>query len=236
MDGRKGFILSWNKEHREIHEEALCHFLNPSKRGTKFEYKPKRKLPPRPEPVKTERTQQSERDSSSEPRRTEPANHSSAMMKACSDPLQQAEQDSYLGRTTSHIPSSELKSSSSGAVRNVGVSSHKGTSSGLSETQRKSVDLVILGCHISDESIRITEKVFHSLRSSLHIGSYITKKCSPVDAKVCLEENVARFCVLLADAATVTDAYATLAARRREYEDLLQTAASRVGEMVFVCY
>lgn len=52
MDGRKGFILSWNKEHREIHEEALRHFLDPSKRGTKFEYK--RNLPSRPETEKTQ--------------------------------------------------------------------------------------------------------------------------------------------------------------------------------------
>ena len=175
MDGRKGFILSWNKEHREIHEEVLRHFLDPSKRGTKFEYKPKlssrpeiekkegcqqskrdsfldpskretkfeykpeRRLPPPPEPEKKERTQQSERDSFSEPSRTESAKLSSVMMKARSDPLQQAEQDSSLGRTTSHISSSELRSSSSGALRNVVVSSHKGTSSGLPETQRNSI-------------------------------------------------------------------------------------------------
>ena len=34
-----------------------------SERGTKFEYTPKRELPPRPEPEKTERTQQSNRGS-----------------------------------------------------------------------------------------------------------------------------------------------------------------------------
>ena len=139
MDGRKGFILSWNKEHREIHEEVLRHFLDPSKRGTKFEYKPKRKLPPRPEPVKTERTQQSERESFSETSRTESRKLSSGKMKARSDPLQQAGKDNSLGRATSHISSSELRSSSSGAVSNVGVSSLEGTCSGLSETQPKSM-------------------------------------------------------------------------------------------------
>ena len=139
MDGRKGFILSWNKEHRQIHEEALCHFLDPSKRGTKFEYKPKRKLPPPPEPEKTERTQQPEPASFYETSRTESTKISPAMTKAPSNPLQQAEQDSSLGRTTRHISSSELRSSSSGAVQNVGVSSHMGTSSGLPETQRKSI-------------------------------------------------------------------------------------------------
>ena len=98
------------------------------------------------------------------------------------------------------------------------------------------VDLVVLGCHISKESIHITEEVFLSLSSSLDIKSHMAKNCSPVEAKVFLEENVARFCVLLADAETVNDAYTALPARKREYEDLFQTAARRVGEMVFVFY
>ena len=46
LDGRKRFIFSWNKKHREIHEEALVHFFE--KKGQKFEYQPKRKLLPRP--------------------------------------------------------------------------------------------------------------------------------------------------------------------------------------------
>ena len=100
----------------------------------------------------------------------------------------------------------------------------------------KFVDLVVLGCHISEESIHITEEVFLSLSSSLHIESHISKNCSPVEAKVFLEENEARFCVLLADAETVNDAYTALPHRKREYEDLFQTAARRVGEMVFVFY
>ena len=36
MDGSKGFIFSWNKAHRVIHEEALKHFLDPSKKDHKF--------------------------------------------------------------------------------------------------------------------------------------------------------------------------------------------------------
>ena len=96
-------------------------------------------------------------------------------------------------------------------------------------------DLVILGCHLSEESIHITKEVFLNLSSSLHIESHISKNCSPVEAKVCLEKNVARFCVLLADAETVNDAYTTLPKRRKEFEDLLKTAANRAGKMVFVC-
>ena len=96
--------------------------------------------------------------------------------------------------------------------------------------------MVILGCNISEETTHITEEVFLSLSSSLHIKSQISQNCTPVEAKACLEKNVARFCVLIADAETVNDAYANLKDRKREYEDLLKTAASRVGEMVFVCY
>ena len=43
LDGSKSFIFSWNKKHREIHEEALLHFFDPSKKGQKFEYQPKPK-------------------------------------------------------------------------------------------------------------------------------------------------------------------------------------------------
>ena len=43
LDGRSSFIFSWNKQHREIHEEALLHFFDPSKKGQKFEYQPKPK-------------------------------------------------------------------------------------------------------------------------------------------------------------------------------------------------
>ena len=43
IDGRESFIFSWNQEHREIHEEALVHFLDQRKRGEEFEYQPKGK-------------------------------------------------------------------------------------------------------------------------------------------------------------------------------------------------
>jgi len=43
LDGRRSFIFSWNKQHREIHEEALLHYFDPSKKGQKFEHQPKPK-------------------------------------------------------------------------------------------------------------------------------------------------------------------------------------------------
>lgn len=35
-DGRKSLVFSWNQKHRSIHEEALLHFFDPSKAGSKF--------------------------------------------------------------------------------------------------------------------------------------------------------------------------------------------------------
>ena len=43
LDGRKSFIFSWDTKHRPIHEEALRHYLDPSKKGFKFAYTPKPK-------------------------------------------------------------------------------------------------------------------------------------------------------------------------------------------------
>ena len=50
LDGRRSFIFSWNKQHREIHEEALLHYFDSSKKGQKFERQPKPKPVPLPEP------------------------------------------------------------------------------------------------------------------------------------------------------------------------------------------
>jgi len=51
IDGRRSFIFSWNKQHHEIHEEALLHYFDPSKKGQKFEHQPKLKPVPLPEPA-----------------------------------------------------------------------------------------------------------------------------------------------------------------------------------------
>ena len=40
MDGRKSFVFSSNKNHRVIHEEALLHYFDPSKKGQKFDFQP----------------------------------------------------------------------------------------------------------------------------------------------------------------------------------------------------
>ena len=50
MDGTKGFIFSWDKKHRVIHEEALLHFLDSKRKGQKFSYE----IKPQVEPVQSE--------------------------------------------------------------------------------------------------------------------------------------------------------------------------------------
>ena len=72
MDGRKSFIFSWNQKHRDIHEEALRHFFDSRKKGQKFEYQLKRRLPPKPStpPLKAPDKGQSSRIHSALPERT----------------------------------------------------------------------------------------------------------------------------------------------------------------------
>ena len=50
LDGRQSFIFSWDEKHRMIHEEAMRHFLDPGKRGSKFEYTPPMSSPKPIEP------------------------------------------------------------------------------------------------------------------------------------------------------------------------------------------
>ena len=54
VDGRKSFIFSWNKKHRPVHEEALLHYFDSSKKGQKFVYKPKLQPLPESDEAKTD--------------------------------------------------------------------------------------------------------------------------------------------------------------------------------------
>ena len=48
LDGSRSFTFSWNEAHREIHEEALKHYLDPSKKEQKFQYVPKPRAETKP--------------------------------------------------------------------------------------------------------------------------------------------------------------------------------------------
>ena len=94
------------------------------------------------------------------------------------------------------------------------------------------VDLAVFGCNVLEKSMQVFKEVLGRLRSQLHISSQIIENYSPVKVRSCLEEKAARICLLLVDAATVSDAYSYLPERRVEYEDLLKTAVDTVGKSV----
>ena len=74
--------------------------------------------------------------------------------------------------------------------------------------------------------------VFEEVRSKRNISALppIANR-SPAQVKIYLEENVVNICVLVVDAETMKDAYENLPERKVEYENLLETAADRVGKI-----
>ena len=112
LDGRKSFIFSWNKKHREIHEEALVHFFDTSKKGQKFEYQLKPKLSPTP--VTQHQT------SATQPAIRKPGDTRTQPQSGTSDLLQydnrsqerktgDRSQSSSYGKVTGEIESSNIK-------------------------------------------------------------------------------------------------------------------------------
>lgn len=92
-------------------------------------------------------------------------------------------------------------------------------------------DLAILGCNVSDESMETVTRIFNDLRPVLDISTdTAVEKCSPASAKSYLLNNTLRFCVLVVDGKTVKDVYERLKLGRDEYEDLIRTAADKVGK------
>ena len=146
IDGRKGFILSWNEKHREIHEEALRHYLGPSKRGTKFEYKPKRKLRPRPETASAHPVQQSRQGSFSPERPSVkgPTSHTpeterlSRSVKVASAPFHQSRHHSSSAAEPSHVRDSDKPERQSvSTLQNYGNTQVEDPSSGSGGTQKQ---------------------------------------------------------------------------------------------------
>ena len=91
--------------------------------------------------------------------------------------------------------------------------------------------MVILDCGVSGESTKAVKRVFDVLRPVLDISTdTAVEKCSPASAKSYLLKNTLRFCVLVVDGITVKDVYERSAQERAQYEDLLRTAADKVGK------
>ena len=97
-----------------------------------------------------------------------------------------------------------------------------------------SIELAILGCNASEESMQAVMNVFKDIRFKLNLAANPpVKNLAPLQVKQYLKENSLRFCVLVVDAETVNDGYGKLPKRKGEYEELLWTAADEVGTIEF---
>ena len=94
-----------------------------------------------------------------------------------------------------------------------------------------SLELAILGCNVSTDSMKAVRHVFKEIGPKLNLATNPPVEIfEPLEVKQYLIKNHLKFCVLVVDATTVKDAYDNLEKRRLEYEDLLQTAVHEVGK------
>ena len=88
------------------------------------------------------------------------------------------------------------------------------------------LDLAVLGCKVSPESMQVVRKVIDDILPRLNLSRYPpVENLSPVDIKSFLMRNSLRFCVLVVDAATLQNAYQCL-------EELIRIAADKVGKNI----
>ena len=79
--------------------------------------------------------------------------------------------------------------------------------------------------------MKVVKGVFDVLRPVLDVSTdTAVEKCSPASSKSYLLKNTLRFCVLVVNGNTVKEVYERSAHGRAEYEDLLRTAANKVGQ------
>ena len=92
-------------------------------------------------------------------------------------------------------------------------------------------ELAILHCGVSDNDLKAVTQVFNDLRPLLGVSTdTAVESCSLTSAKSYLLKNTLRFCVLVVDGKTVKDVYERSVSGRAEYDDLLRTAANKVGK------
>ena len=83
--------------------------------------------------------------------------------------------------------------------------------------------------------MEVVKRVFDTFHPALNISTETTlENVTPLEGKSYLMENPPRFCVLVVDAETVQDAYEYFPKYIARFEDLLRTAADRVGKMVTI--
>ena len=96
------------------------------------------------------------------------------------------------------------------------------------------IDFAILGCDVSEKSIRAVRQVFQDIGPKLNLSANpLIRNYPPVIVKQYLATNHLKRCVLVVDAETVKASYGNLSHRKDEYEDLLNTAAEEVGKIGF---
>ena len=93
------------------------------------------------------------------------------------------------------------------------------------------LDLVVLGCDVSPESMQTVRQVIEDIRPRLNMAKCPpVKNISPVDVKSYLMRSPPRFCVLVVDAETLLHACDDSTERKLEFEELVKTAAEKVGK------
>ena len=81
--------------------------------------------------------------------------------------------------------------------------------------------------------MRLVEKVIDDIRPSLNLlKSPYVENLSPADIKWYLMGNPVRFCVLVVDEVKLRSAYECEPERKLELEELIRTAADKVGKNV----
>ena len=74
-------------------------------------------------------------------------------------------------------------------------------------------------------------QVLQDITPKLNLSAaFPVENLSPVEAKRYLTRNALKCCVLVMDAATIKGAYSNLGPKTVEYEELLETAATKVGK------
>ena len=95
------------------------------------------------------------------------------------------------------------------------------------------LDLVVLGCNVSAETMQVVKSVIDHIRPRLNLPRCPpVENLSPVDIKSYLMGNPVRFCVLVVDEITLRKAYECSPERKVGLDELVKTAADNVGKNV----
>ncbi|KAL9963906.1 hypothetical protein ACROYT_G027461 [Oculina patagonica] len=218
IDGRKSFVFSWDKKHRAIHEEAMLHFFDPSKKGQKFDYQP-RKVDLPPDPVAAKEVV----ISNSDERTREDSQELPLSQK---NVTQKEKVDAFLNDHSGSLANGKAQKA---VIRH----NEKGAQAGKKVPFESDEDLVVCGCNVSAESMQTVRQVIEDIRPRLNMSRYppVTNS-SPVDIKSYLMRTPPRFCVLVVDTATLRNDCDHSPQLKLELEELVRTAAEKVVEKV----